>query len=146
MAKINHNKLKTALAKYSEAYKENPTDIESLMLADGYSEDEVSQIIEALNEEPKVDPRGGQLAETKVVKTKVNATTTSTPTYEKWSVKVVYQFKQVRNQNVPVLDELGYHLYDLEKRDYIRDCRLSEEQAEILNEQSINSKEHYYKK
>lgn len=138
MAKINHNKLKTALAKYSEAYKENPTDIESLMLADGYSEDEVAQIIEALNEEPK--------AETKVVKTKVNATTTSTPTYEKWSVRVVYQYKEIRGQRVEVKDELGYHLYDLEKRDYIRDCRLSEEQAEILNEQSINSKEHYYKK
>jgi len=138
--KINHNKLKTALAKYSEAYKENPTDIEALMLADGYSEDEVAQIIEALN--PSEEPK----AETKVVKTKVNATTTSTPTYEKWSVRVVYQYKEIRGQRVEVKDELGYHLYDLEKRDYIRDCRLSEEQAEILNEQSINSKEHYYKK
>jgi hypothetical protein len=137
MTKINHNKLKTALAKYSEAYKESPEGIEELILADGYSEDEVTQIIEALDPTEK--------AETKV-KAKVNATVTSTPVYEKWSVKVVYQYKEIRGQRIPIEDELGYHLFDLEKRDYIRDCKISEDQAEILNQQSINSKEHYYKK
>lgn len=138
MSKINALKKKAAIKKYGEGLKSDYDATVALMTEDGYSEEEIFQINEALSEEePAKDEK--PVKDEKPGKTVVS----KNPVFEKWRVKVEYVLDK---KDKPVIDEDGNPVVEITKFEYLRDAKISDKQAELLNSQSANTKIKYYKK
>lgn len=135
---INHNKLKKLVATYKELYATSVEESEAKMTEDGLTDEEIFAVSEALS-----NPSEEETEKPKEKAKKVKED--SAPRYEEWTLEVVYRYKKdSRGNTVEDRDEYGVHLYDLEKLKLIKTTRITEEQAEILNAQSVNSKKGYY--
>jgi len=133
---MHHAKKKSAINKYSEAIKADQSAAETQMREDGLSDDDIFIITEAVN-------GGEQPAETKTEKAtnKPSEKVGLNPIYEKWKIGIRYELDEDRE---PVTDKKGRTIPIFEKEKLIRTCKISDEQAEILNSQSRNTKERYY--
>lgn len=137
MAKLNALKKKAAVAKYSEAYKTNPDAAIAEMQAAEFSEEHITEIIDAIEgAEPVKAP--------KAEKPKAPEKTGLNPVFEKHTVRVSYQTDPDTNQLVK--DKFGRNIPIFTKVEYLRDCKISIEQADLLNSQSQNTMIRYYEK
>ena len=115
---MNVLKKKAAVKKYGEAIKADFPAAEAQMKTDGYSDDEIAEVIEAVNN-PEPDADAEKPAE-KPKKGKVSGTG-------------IYEKTQVR-----FIDG------EMKKGDVLRKVKITAEQAGILNSQSHNTKVHYF--
>lgn len=137
MAKLNALKKKAAVTKYSEAYKTNPDAAIAEMQAAEFSEEHITEIIDAIEgAEPVKAP--------KAEKPKAPEKTGLNPVFEKHTVRVSYQTDPDTNQLVK--DKFGRNIPIFTKVEYLRDCKISIEQADLLNSQSQNTLIRYYEK
>lgn len=138
MAKLNALKKKAAVAKYSEAYKTNPDAVIAALQAAEFSAEHITEIIDAIeSEEPEKAPKEKPKAE-KSEKVGLN------PVFEKYTVRVGYQTDSDTNQLIK--DKFGRNIPIFTKVEYLRDCKISTEQADLLNSQSQNTLIRYYEK
>ena len=130
MAKLNALKKKAAVTKYYEAYKTNPDAAIAEMQAAEFSEEHITEIIDAIESaEPVKAP--------KAEKPKAPEKTGLNPVFEKHTVRVSYQKDPDTNQLVK--DKFGRNIPIFTKVEYLRDCKISIEQADLLNSQSQNT-------
>ena len=139
MAKLNALKKKAAVAKYSEAYKTNPDAAIAALQAAEFSAEHITEIIDAIeSDEPAKPAKAEKPKAEKAEKVGLN------PVFEKYTVRVGYQTDPDTNQLVK--DKFGRNIPIFTKVEYLRDCKISTEQADLLNSQSQNTLIRYYEK
>ena len=135
MAKLNHNKLKKYVAEYSELYSTSVEEAQTKMAEDGLSEEQIFEVSEAI-ENPKEE-----------VKTEVKKIEGGETAHEEWITETIYKWEEdSRGERHAVRNKWGEHEFTIEKVKFIREVTITEAQASILNEQTINSKKGYYLK
>ena len=135
MAKLNHLKKKAAVAEHSATYKTDPDAVIAALQAAEFSPEHITEIIDAIEGELPVKPKE---------KTKAPEKVGLNPVFEKWTIRV--EFERDPDTNEPLKDKWGANIPIFKKVELLRECKISDEQAAILNAQSVNSLIHYYKK
>lgn len=140
MAKLNHNKLKKYVAEYSELYSTSVEEAQAKMAEDGLTEEQIFEVSEAI-ENPKEDEAP------KETKVKTSNTEPKEETFEEFTTETIYKFKEdSRGNRMAVKNEWGEHEFEIAKVKFIREVKITQAQANILNEQTINSNKGYYLK
>ena len=121
MAKLHHATLKKHVATYSELVISDLAAAEAQMSEAGLSEDEIAQVVEAVTNAPEGDEQPAKPEPKKPAK--------------KGSPEVLH-FEKTELK----ADGKG----GLKKGDVLRIVKITQAQADILNEQSVNTKIGYY--
>jgi hypothetical protein len=127
MAKMNALKKKAAVKKYSEAVTADITAAEAQMKADGYTDEEIAEVIEAITNpvvEETTDEAPAKPAKEKPAK----------KAEEKPNANLKFEKTEVR------YDKDG----KVKKGDVLRIVKISQEKADILNSQMHNTKLGYF--
>lgn len=127
MAKMNVMRKKSAVKKYSEAVTADITSAEAQMKADGYTDEEIAEVIEAITNPVEESQDGGE-APAKPKKPKKEETE------EKPNANLKFEKTEVR------YDQDG----NVKKGDVLRIVKISQEKADLLNSQMHNTKIGYF--
>lgn len=126
MAKMNVMRKKSAVKKYSEAVTADITSAEAQMKADGYTDEEIAEVIEAISN-PVADDGGEAPAKPAKEKPAKKAE-------EKPNANLKFEKTEVR------YDQDG----NVKKGDVLRVVKISQEKADLLNSQMHNTKIGYF--
>lgn len=124
MAKLHHSTLKKLVAEYSELILSDLATAEAKLAEAGHDEDAIAQVVEAVTNAPQ----GGDAPDKPADKPKAKKESKGTPEvlhFEKTELKA---------------DGKG----GFKKGDVLRIVKITQAQADILNEQSANTRIGYY--
>lgn len=138
MAKMNALKKNKAVKKYADDFKADPASAEAKMSADGYSDEEIFQITEALTAEQSDEELNTKKPEKK---SKAAVSESKNGIFEKWAVEVKIEKDE---DGDPKLDKYGRTIPYFDKIKQLRTVKITQEQADILNSQSRNTNLRYY--
>lgn len=140
---MNHQRLKSALSKFTELIKTDNEAAKSQMGEAGYTPEEVEKIIAAANDPGTGTPDPAKAdkapkADKPKKKADEEAGESQKPghsIYSEWKVSV----KRVKNDK-------GELEWEFKQTEHIKDVKISKSQADLLNKQSHNNNVRYYEK
>lgn len=121
---MHHLKLKKLVAENAELIAQDEQGAIEKLTAEGLTPEEVAEVIEKSKESPAEKPKSKE-----------------SPAEKNYAI---HKCEPIKKDGKWVLDDEGNYTFD--KKDHVRDVNITDEQAEILNSQSFNSRLRYYKK